>query len=167
MRGFILLFFAVLGLYASFLLARQRENPWPPLVASFRLAPATVIAVEDAGSLRVLWLRDTRLPTRIRAYALAAAGDCFDASEPAEDALFGREVFLAQQGRRVEGGAALLAFVFLDEDLQTLWQAEALARGLARLEIAWPEAEPFRAALEPYQAQAQGERLGLWGACAS
>ncbi len=173
MREFMLLFFVVLGLWAGFvLLERESQAPWPGLTSDLTVNRAVALRIVDGDTLRVIWPDGPALPERVELYlADAPEGDgCFadEATAFAEDALFGQTLWIAHQGRVVEGegGRALLGWVFTDPKRLELWQVRLLGAGMARMRATHPEVKPFERELGAVAVQARESGRGLWGACA-
>lgn len=78
------------------------------------------------------------------------------------DSLYGRTVWLVHYP---ESRNPHNAFVYLDSELTTLYQAIIVSQGFATVRLFDEEEEPFRAVMEQLQEEARNAGRGQWGAC--
>lgn len=140
--------------------------------AELNMAVAVVENVVDGDSFDVLYVSGGEgLPTRVKPYLIDAPEytpvfqQCFgeQAQAYAERLLLGQTIWISHGG--LTSIEHLLAFIYLDSDRQSLYQAIALSQGFARVDIKNPQEELFRARVEQLEQEARHAKRGLWGAC--
>lgn len=134
------------------------------------VAVATVIRIIDGDTFVVRYISGgEELPATIRPYLISTPevrryppefyGP--EAEKYAWNLLFGRTVWLVHH-RRLSFDR-LLAFVYLDPERLSLFQAVMISQGFAEVDIRHREEEPRRAAMERLEAEARAANRGRWG----
>ncbi|MCD5415536.1 thermonuclease family protein [Candidatus Bipolaricaulota bacterium] len=161
----------LLALYA---LSRAEEPPTTTEEGSTGAAIAVgrVIYVVDGDTFYVEYITGGEgLPISIRTYLASTPEvhrrppECYgaEAEEYAWQLLFGRTVWLVHYGRLSHD--RLLAFVYLDPEKLSLFQAVMIAQGFAKADIIHPEEDRFEAQMIRLEDEARSAGRGRWSAC--
>jgi len=137
------------------------------------VAVAVVTYIVDGDTFYVQYITGGEgLPTKIRPYLIDTPEttrgklECFgpEATFFAWQLLFGRTVWLKHYGRETTD-SRLLAFVYLDSQELSLFQAIVVAQGFACIDLQHEEERPLCVTMQALEDQAKSLRLGLWAAC--